>query len=492
MSAPEQAVDGHPATLSTRGLGRRMFRNTAALVVGRNLNSLGRLVVVALITRTLGTTVFGEYALIVAWLTIAEWILDFGTTDVFVREANRAPERRSHLVRVFLALKVVQAPLAVLVLTVGLVVMGYSGHVITAGLLGSVSLFFLAGVALFRASFKAALLMEREVFSESFSVLTMLGLLLLLPRTGFGLMGLMGAYVISRAVYLVGCIILSRGVVELSVKGVRRSELKWAARASFAIGLIGFIVVLHNATDLLILSRLSSLKDVAIYSAAQRFTIPLMMGMHAISVSFYPVLAFLASPERFREVCKHAVTTTFLLSGLAVVFLWCGAEFLMGLLGTEFVAGADVLRVLAVMCGIKAVSLVAGPVLFLVGAENYALAYMVMALLAKVGVLTAVAPKYGYMGVALGTLAVETLVLAPATLSMVYRRTGFFVPVLDGLRVVGIVVVVILTTGTVASLGSPVAMLVAAPLYVALALLTRAVRISEIRRLLGRGGERLP
>ncbi len=488
MNTPQHPVTRHPGTLSAHGLGRKMFRNTSALVVGRNLIALGRLAVVAVISRRFGTSMFGEYAIIVAWLQIAEWILDFGTTDVFVREVNREPGRRKRLVRIFLALKIFQAPLSVLVLSVGLLVMGYSHAVVRAGLVASVSLFFMAGVIMARASFKAALVMEREVLSELVSVAVMVGLLLFLAHVHAGLVAVMAAYAASRGIFLVGCLIFSHGAIEPSVAGVERSEIQWAARASFAMGLIGFVVVLHNAADLLILSKLASLQDVAIYSAAQRFTVPLMMGMGAISFSFYPVLAFVNEPERFRETCKRAMTTTFLLSGLAVSVLWSGAEFLIGIVGHQLVPGANVLRVLAVMYSIKSVSLVIGPVLFLVQAENYALAYMCISLATKVVVLSILAPRYGYMGVAYGTLAVETLVLAPATLSMVYRRTGFFLPIPDALRVALVVILVLTITPMVAQRGTFGAMVLAGALYSVLVVVTGALRISDIRTLMTRQG----
>lgn len=455
-------------------------------MVGRNVNALGRLVITAAIVRILGASVFGEYALIVVWLTIAEWLLDFGTTEVFVREAGRAPARRNHLLRVFLALKLVQAPLAMVVLMLGLTVMRYSERILWAGLVSCGSLLFLAGVAYCRASFKAALRMEREVLAESASVITMLVLVLLLSRFRLDLMGLMGAHVVSRAVFLVGCLVQSRGLVQLSIANVTRFELKWATKASFTIGLIGFVVVLHNATDLLVLSRVVGLEEVAIYSGAQRFTVPLMMGMNAISVSFFPVLAFLSSKERFRETCQRAVDTTLLMGGFALVCLWCGADFFMGLLGEQFVQGVSVLRLLALMCSIKSVSLVIGPVLFLVQAENYALAYMCASLAAKVLVLSLVTPLYGAIGAAGGTLAVEALVLAPFTLFMVHRRTGFAPRISGALRIAAVAGAIILGTRAFVPGSGLFALAVAGLLYPAMVLLVGALRLQDLRTIMGR------
>ena len=70
----------------------------------------------------------------------------------------------------------------------------------------------------------------------------------------------------------------------------------------------------------------------------------------------------------------------------------------MSLLGRGVVYGADALRILAVVCVIKAVPMVIGPALFLVRAQRYALAYMLMALSVKIAVIAGMALKFGYMG----------------------------------------------------------------------------------------------
>ena len=431
-----------------KNLSRRLFRNSAALLVGSNLNSLGRLVTAGLVVRGLGSAVFGEYALIVVWLAIAEWILDFGTTEVFVREANQTPERRDHLVRTLIAMKVIQAPLAVMVLLTGFLAMQYSQRIVLAGMLAGVSLFFIAGVAVCRAKFKATLTMEREVAADFISVITMLSFVPLVSHFDWGLMGLMAAYVASRAVFLAGCLVLSPGP-HLSIRGVTFRDIRWGIESSSAIGIIGFVVVAYSSTDLLVLSRLAGLSDVAIYSAAQRFTTPLMMALSAIGVSVYPVLALIKSPERFRETCQSALDTIVQLGGFGLVILWCGAEFFMRLLGPDFVPGSDAVRILAVTCVIKALSTVIGPVLFLVRAQSYALGYIVLVLVVKFAVMVSVTPHFGYIGAAVGTLCVEAFILFPVTLYFVRAFSGFTIRWSKLIRVAGVITIVIAFTRAV-------------------------------------------
>jgi len=481
------AATPDPPPPSDKSLGRRFFKNTAALAIGWNVNAVGRLVAAGLVVRTLGINVFGEYALLVVWLAIAEWILDFGTTEVFVREANRHPEQRSHLARIFLALKIVQAPLAVLVLAAGLIAMRYSQPILLAGIASGLSLFFTAGVVFCRANFKAALTMEREVVSEFVSVIAMLPLIPLVSHFAWGIMGLMGTYVFSRAVFFAGCLILSRNRFAVSIRGIQSQDLRWGIHSSLAIGIIGFVVVVYNAVDLLVLSRTAGIADVAVYSAALRFTTPLTMALNAIAVSVYPVLSLLKSPEQFHKICQRAVETTLLLGCLAMVGLWCGAEFFMSLLGRQLVHGSDAIRILAVVCVIKAVPMVIGPALFLVRAQKYALGYMVMAVLVKVAVITAATLRFGYMGAAFGSLLVEACFLTPVTLYYVSMFTGFRIQFSHIWRLVPAVAIVLFVTRTLLPQGNILGAAVAALLYPLLVLSFRVIPSSELRTLLRAG-----
>jgi O-antigen/teichoic acid export membrane protein len=484
MTQNEVMAAEAPAQDSHRSLGRKFFKNTVALAFGWNLNAVLRLVGAGIVVRSFGVNVFGEYALLVVWLTIAEWILDFGTTEVFVREANHEPGRRSYFSRVFLALKIVQAPVAVLVLAAGLIAMRYSRELVVAGIASGLSLFFTAGVVYCRANFKAALTMEREVFSEFISVVAMLPLILLVAHLRWGLIGVMGTYVFSRAVFCAGCYVQSRKLVLFSVSGISMRDLRWGVESSLTIGVIGFVVVVYNAADLLVLSRTATISDVAVYSAALRFTMPLTMALNAIAVSVYPVLSLLKSPEQFHKTCQRAVNTTLLLGCLALVGLWCGAEFCMSLLGHQLVYGANALRILAIVCVIKAVPMVIGPALFLVRAQKYALRYIVAALLVKVAVITVATLRFGYMGGAFGSLLVEACFLTPVTMYYVRVFTGFKIRFAGIWRLVPVVIIVVAVTRRVLPQGNILGGIMAVLLYPVLVLAFGVIDRGEIRALL--------
>ena len=198
-----------PSKLTLAGHGpSRLFRNTFALAVGRNLSALGRLVIASLIVRGSGAEMFGVYSVIVAVLAIADWALDFGTTDVFVREIVKNPKRYNEIRKSLIAFKMVQAPVAMALMITLLLSMHYPESVVHAGIVAAVTLGFFSGVAVYRSIFKATLTMEREMLAEFISVLLMIPLVMASIFFDLGIMGLMWSLFLSRAAFLAGCAVL--------------------------------------------------------------------------------------------------------------------------------------------------------------------------------------------------------------------------------------------------------------------------------------------
>ncbi|HEX5130813.1 MAG TPA: oligosaccharide flippase family protein, partial [Usitatibacter sp.] len=214
MTGPAQ---GHEAAAAVPApSAARILRNTGAQMAGRIVIALSRLVVAAIIVRTLGAGTFGEYALVLGLLVFAEWLVDFGTTEIFVRELAREPVRQTHLVRIVAALKIVQVPIAFLALAAVALAFRYPEHVLLGALVGGASLAFHAGVLVFRVIFKAHLALEREVAAELASAVAMIAMVAAVARLGGGLVALLACHAASRAIFLALCMAFGRRDFRLS------------------------------------------------------------------------------------------------------------------------------------------------------------------------------------------------------------------------------------------------------------------------------------
>jgi O-antigen/teichoic acid export membrane protein len=488
----ESCASTDSAGFPTHNLAWRIFSNTATQVGGRGLVTLSRLVMAAIIVRGFGKEIFGGYSLVLTLLFIGEWLLDFGTTDVFIREICREPENRMRLMRILAASKLVQIPIAFSALAVILFALRYPAQIVQAGCIGGVSMVFFAGVLCYRVVFKANLAIHFEVAAELASVLAMIGMVWLVARAGGNLSSIFGCYVVSRAVFFAVCFLLGKNRYRPSFAGVSIRDIGWGLRSSTAIGTIGFLVVLYETIDLLLLSRLGGLSDVASYSAAQRFIWPILTAVSAIGGTIYPVAAsyWPRDRQRFEEAAQRGLEAGAIFAGLSVCPIVAGATFFLGLLGSSLISAAPVLQVLAFVCLVKAFASTISPLLYVVHAQRQALHLLCGLVALKAGVVAIMSWRFGAMGVACGALTVD-IFSAAASVYLLKRYSGYSVRWQVPLKVFAIVLIPVLVIARIGITGF-MAPVLAVTLYCSLVFLSGAVRLSEIRSLVKRKGDLPP
>jgi len=475
-----------PRDIPATRIGWNMMKSSSAQVVGRIVVALARLVVAGMIIRRYHESIFGEYSLIFGLLSIGDWLVDFGTTEVFVRDICREPERAQRLLRILAATKMAQAPAAFAALTGLLLALRYPSQIVAAGLIGGANIVFFAGVLVYRVVFRVTLTIERESLAECLSVLVMIPLIALVCRAGGGLIALVGCHVISRAVFLGACSFFGRRQFVPSIAGVQWPDVVSAFHSSMAIGIIGFLVGGYETLDILVLSKFSNFSEVAVYSAAQRLVWPTLMALSAVGATFYPVIAsyWPHAREQFEQTCQRGLDTMFLLAGVALSSLFAGAPFYMGLLGHKLSSGYPVLRVLAVLALIKAITGTIGPILYIVRAQKHALRFIAVALMVKLIAIAVVAPRFGYMGVAVAALVVEALFATLPSVYLVQRLTKYRLRWGVAVKATLWMSLSSVVASLVVGAGGFVAALLAPLLYTGLIFATGAVRPAELRLLL--------
>lgn len=486
-----EAISGVTVGLPKRNLGWSILTNSAAQLVGRILLAASRLLVISIIVRSFGTGVFGEYALIFGILTIAEWVIDFGTTEIAVREICREPGGAPRLLRVLTATKFVQVPVAATIVAILLVALRYPAHVVEAGMVGTLGLLFFGGVLVYRTVFRVRLTMDREVAAELVSVFAMLPLIMVVASLRGGLVWLIACHVISRLVFFGTCFAFGRGHYRPGVAGVTWREVKWSLSHSAAIGASGLLVVVYETIDVLLLSRLSGMTDVAYYAAAQKFVWPLLLMQASVGGTLYSVLAsyWPRARDKFEAACQRGIDAVFLLAGAAISVLVSGAAFFMGLIGSELAAGVPALQILALLCFVKAISGTLGPVLYVINAQNTVLKVIAAALCVKAAVSAALAFRFGHLGVAFGAVVVDVLFVAIPSVFLIQRLTAYRVRWTVPLKAVLSAAVASLAAVMIWGSAGFASMMTGGALYVAIIVAMRPVQLSEVLLLLKRSPE---
>ncbi len=469
-----------PATTATF---RMLLANSVIQIVGRLLLSMSRLVVAMLIVRISGSEQFGEYALMLTFLALVEWLIDFGQTDFAVRDISRMDSSEGSILGGLIWLKIVQGIVLMPVLPVGLYLADYSASVVRAGAIGSIGLPFFAGVLVFRSRFKSHLKMGKDVVAEIVGVAVTLAGTWLACSTDAGIEGLIWAYVAGRAVFFVAALVLLRGLPSVRIeRGIRRAGwiLLWEA---FPLGLIGLMVGISDGMAPVVLSKLSNLHEVAKFAGATRYTFLVVIIVQALNTAFFPLLshAWPGLPRRLTSLQQMALEASIIVGVGMTCGLYESADFLMGLLGPSMRDGIPVLRF---MCGIilvRTVSTAMSPLIFVAGRQARAAWITALSISLQLAALWVLVPRYGAMGVVGSSLLVELLTGAIAISWIGQHVSGAWLQWSRPLRLMVCGVVAIWLCGYLPFAGSLLSGIVCGLAFMALAFATGGISVERIQ-----------
>jgi O-antigen/teichoic acid export membrane protein len=466
-----------------------LLRNALSQIGGRLFLSIGRLGVALLIVRSTGAERYGEYALVINFVVLFEWLTDFGQTDIGVRDICQEPERRTRVLRELLSLKLMMGAALTLLLPVTLMVLRYPADIVAAGAVGAAGLLCYGTVQVYRTIFRAGMTMDRDVLAESGGLVVMVPLTWAACRADAGLAVLVGCYTLSRVVFLILAVWFGRHDLPAGTLALARTsgrDLIALARRAAPLGVAGLLVAVYDSLAVVVLSKFADLQAVAQYSAATRYVYPVIIIVASLNSAFYPPLAaaWRPEPDRFAELQQSALTLSMLVGGGAFVAIHAGAPFLMGLMGPEIGAAADILRLMTWVVLARSVTTAMSPLIIIAGHQAKALWITAAALVLQLAALFVVVPRFGLFGAVGAYLAIE-LALGVVPISLIGQRvTGVRLRVGPPLKLVGCAVVAVWTVAALPVAGSLAAAILAGLFYTALALVSGAVLISDIRGVL--------
>lgn len=462
---------------------RVLLSNSASQIAGRLLLSMSRLAVAMLIVRLAGADQFGEYALTLTLLAVVEWLLDFGQTDLAVRDICRVGGSEGAILGGLAWLKLVQVLLLMPVLPVGLYLTGYPEPMIRAAAIGSLGLPFLGGVLIFRTRFRAHMRVGKDVLAELAGVAAMLPATWLACSTDAGIEGLIGAYTLGRIVFFFVGLVLLRSLPAVSIAKGAKAAGRILSREALPLGLIGLMVGVYDGLAPVVLSKLSDLHEVAKYAGATRYAFLVIIIVQALNTAFFPLLshAWPASPRRLTALQQMALEASVMLAVGMACGLYGAADFLMGLLGPSMRDGAEVLRFMCGIIMVRAVSTSMSPLIWVAGRQSRAAWLTVTSIIMEVAAMWELVPRFGAMGVVGSCMAVELLTGAVAISWIAQRASGAWLRWSVPLRLMLCGGVAIVASRGLPFTGSLLSGVVCGLTYLALAFATGGISVMRIQ-----------
>ncbi len=423
-----------------------VLKNATSQIGGRVFLSLARLIISVLIVRYAGVDRFGEYALVVSILVLGEWLVDFGFTEISVRDMCQTPEQSQSVLNALALVKAIQGFL-VYFLVIGIFyLLDYPDAVLRAGIIGGVGLIFYSGALFLRAGFRFRMEMDKDVLSEVIGVLVIIPLIWIAGIMQASLEILVMCYAFSRVVFFLCAIFLTKESIRFKKDSFVNEEIKNLIKASIPLGIMGLLVSFYETLIPVFLSKLADMEAVAYFSCAMRFVFPVIIVLHAIGHTVYPLLSsyWQKDQEKFEKVQEAALNASLLVAASMFCLLYSMAEFLMGLVDPKMIEGAFLLKLLSWVVLIRTTTTVVSPLIIIPGGQKKALWITVLTLILKIIVLSWLIPAYGLFGAGIGYIATELVGVVPVVLASQYLsgiRLKWMVPfkaIFAGATVIGI------------------------------------------------------
>lgn len=395
-------------------LGQKVALNATALALGRVLQTAIGVIAVGASARYLGLAEFGALVTATAYSAVLGALSEVGLFTIGVRELAKRPDESKRIIGSLLTLSFV---ISLMGLALGLLVMLmiYGGDEnsrvregITVLLLMSWPLTAPATVVgcYFTAQQKAYLGIIASVVGSVISI----ALLVTVILAGGGFLGIVVAYGAASMGYGATMLVLSIGRVRLrpSLDLPHAWQLlRWA----LPLGAATFLLGIYWKIDIILLSRLGTSSDVALYGVAYKIIDAVLVLPGYVMVTLLPEFARLADQrEALARIMQKAIGVMQVAgTPILVLCIVFADEIVRTIGGGDYGESAALLRILMAGVALAYLATVLGQGIVALNLQNRLLYVSVGVLAVNVASCVALIPLLGPRGAAIAYVAAEAV-----------------------------------------------------------------------------------
>jgi len=408
-------------------LSTKVAYNTIVQIISKIIATALGLLVIAMMTRYLGRAGFGQYTIIITFLSFFAIIADLGLTLITVQMISRPGVDQDKILSNLFSLRLISAIIFLGLAPLIVFFFPYPPVVKLGIAITTLSFFFIALNQILVGLFQKNLRMDKVSIAEVAGRVVLLAGVLLVVYLNLGLIGIMVATVISSAVNFLLHFFFSRGFARIKLAFDFSIWLKIIKR-SWPLTLTIVFNLIYLKADTLILSLIKSQAEVGIYGATYRVIDVLITLPFMFAGIILPILTARWAQGR-KEDFNNALQKSFDAMVIVALPLMIGAQFvakdMMTLIaGSEFGPSGPVLRLLIIAAGIIFLSCMFSHAIIALDKQRKIIsAYIFTAITAVVGYLVFI-PHYSYFGAAWVTIYSE-LIIALAAVFLVWKYAKF-------------------------------------------------------------------
>jgi O-antigen/teichoic acid export membrane protein len=390
----------------------KAVRHSTSSLAAQVVNALASLFQAAYLARHLRVVGYSEYSLVFSFNILFLAFTDLGLSQIAVREIVQYPDKVRSILSTVFSMRLFLGFAGWLACVVASAWTGYSSAVV-----GGIWIYSLV---LLVSPLGTVSILNQIQFRGDLALLASTGSRVLLlagtvavVRLGMGLNALFAVAVgASVAEYVVNAFL---------VGGWRYLKPCWdmatgksLAQEALPLGLASLLATVINRFDVVLLSKMSGMQAVGIYSAPFRVAYFLTFIPQAAMASFYPLVSEYrqAQPDRVREVYQHTVELmAFLALPMAVGGTLLAPRVIPLIFGETFQASVRVFQVLVWQVAIVFVAIVPGTLLIAHGLQRVNLGLQAITVCISLLLNLLLIPSLGALAPALATLAAHVFLV---------------------------------------------------------------------------------
>jgi len=393
-----------------RGSLVRGIKNSALLFGGNAISAVISFVITVYIARLLPVSDFGSYITVISFVTLFGIFTDFGINTVIIREGAKNPEDTHNLIFSAMGLKYLMSLASMLAVIVFALFTPYSFEVKALIALMSITLLMGGIGSMFSAVFNIYQDMKYISIIQIAERTTFASFALIFLIAGLGVPGVILAIIIAAFVSLVLSFVLSRRIhyYKLNFRPILDYTLLMPA---FWFGIAGLLGTVWQRVDTIMLSLLTNMTQVGLYTPAVNYVGIGDMAVLALTGAFFPIVSRMVHERRVskKELAKYL--GYFAVAGLVIVAVTYafGGELMILAFGPKYAESIVFINILIIGF---AVNLVTIPTSLLLDATNNQKVHVLNATYltgVNVGLNLILIPAMGALGAAYATTISQSL-----------------------------------------------------------------------------------
>jgi O-antigen/teichoic acid export membrane protein len=414
-------------------LSTKVAYNTIIQAFSKTISTALGLVGIAVITRYLGQTGFGEYTTIITFISFFAVIADFGLTLVTIQMISQPGADEDKILGNLFALRLFTALFCLGIAPLLVLFFPYSYIIKTGVLIASAAFLFNALCQILVGLFQKRLRLDKVAIAEVISRVVLVAGFFIVAKWHFGIIAIIVVTVIANGLSFLLHYLFSLSYASIKLRYDKQYWQEIFHRA-WPLAITIVLNLIYLRADILLLSIIPRpstsgiIAEVGLYGAAYKVIDVLVTFPFMFSGVVLPILTARwaeANFEGFKNILQRSFDVLMIMIVPIVVGTQIVARQIMTLVaGPDFAASGQILQLLIFACGaVFCGNIFAHAIIAINQQKRIIKAYLFTAVTSLIGYLLFI-PTFSYYGAAAVTIYSE-IAIAVFSFYLVWQQTKF-------------------------------------------------------------------